>query len=165
MCEPTLDDIEKVCGVTYIKGIKPNVFVSSAAKITAIAAPTSGTLNVASVTFASGAAWYTWNISKIDGSYKADATGDVDNPTIAVSVEAFIYGITSERTYTVNQTLGHDFIVVVSDNNGNNRLIGEVGRGCTITVNEQTNDKNGYKVTITWEAGHYPYFFTGTLPS
>gem|GEM_PF-4969953 len=48
---------------------------------------------------------------------------------------------------------------------GNNRLIGEVGRGCSIKIIEQTNDKAGYLCEATWESSHYPYYFLGVLPT
>lgn len=174
MCEPDLLDIQRACGATYIKGLKNKVHITGIDEVTAIAAPASGTMNVATVTFraavvgppaVAAGTWKTWDTSKLDGTYKAEPTGDVDNPTITTTVQFFIYGLTSEKSYQANQTLGHDFILVAKDNNGQNRLIGEVDRGCSIKIIEQTNDKNGYLCEATWESGHYPYYFLGTLPS
>lgn len=175
MCVPKSANITKVCGKTYIKGQKPNLFVSHIDEVTAIPAADADSLTISSaVTFRSAVTgppaipagqWWKWQCSKVDGSYSATPEGDADNPTIKVSVEAFIYGITAGRTYTIGQTLGHEYLVVACDNEGNNRLIGELGRGATITVTEQTADKNGYKVLITWETGSYPYFYTAALPN
>lgn len=174
MCEPEIGDIEKQCGVTFLKGTKDRVFLTGVDEVTAIAAPTTGTLNVASVTFRSAVtgppavaagSWKRWATSKVDGTYKAEPTGDLDNPTINVTVQFFMYGIDAAKSYQANQTLGHEFILLSPDNNGKNRIIGEVDRGATIKIIEQTNDKNGYLCEATWEASHYPYFFTGTMPT
>jgi hypothetical protein len=174
MCEPEIADISKACGVTYIKGLKNKVHVTGLNEVTTIASPGTGTMQVASLTFRTAVTgppaiaagtWKTWEISKLDGSYKSEPTGDIDNPTITTTVGFFIYGLSSSKSYVANQTLGQDFILVAKDNNGNNRLIGEVGRGCTIKIIEQTNDKAGYLCEASWESSHYPYYFTGTLPS
>jgi hypothetical protein len=175
MCEPKLSAISKVCGKTYIKGIKPKIFLTNTSEITAIPAPTAGTSQIDTpVTFRAASSgppavaagqWWPWEISKIDGTYKAEPNGDDDNPTILHTVEFFIYGLDPAKTYTVGQTLGHEFILVVPDNNGNNRLLGELTRGVTMKITEQTNDKNGYKGIATWEAGYYANYYPQSLPS
>lgn len=173
MCEPEIVDIERECGVTYLKGTKNKVHLTGIDEVTAMASPTADTMTVATITFRSAVvgppaiaagSWKTWDTSKLDGTFKAEPTGDVDNPTITTTVQFFIYGLSTAKSYTANQTLGHDFILISKDNMGNNRIVGEVGRGCSIKIIEQTNDKAGYLCEATWESSHYPYYFGGVLP-
>ena len=175
MCDPKIGHIKKVCGTTYIKGIKMKAFLTTLPEVTAIPDPTTDTLEIdTNVTFRSAVTgppavaagqWWEWDISTVKGTWKVEPQGDEDNPTFKVTVDVFIHGITPERSYTVNQTLGHQFLAVVGDNHGNNRLVGEMGRGCTVKMGEEIVDSNGYKGTIEWETGHLPYFYNGTLPT
>lgn len=175
MCDPIINSIEKVCGKTYIKGLKQKMFLTTLPEVTAIPAVTVNTLEIdTNVTFRSAVTgppaiaagqWWTWDISTVKGTWKVEPQGDEDNPTFKVTVDIVIYGITAGRSYIINQTLGHQFLAVVGDNEGNNRLLGEMGRGCLVKIGEEIVDYNGYKGTIEWEVGHLPYFYNGTLPT
>lgn len=175
MCLPKIDKIEKNCGAIYIKGIKTNVFLTTMAEVTAIPAPETDTLNIDDpVTFRSAVTgppaiaagqWWKWQVSTVKSSWKVEPQGDEDNRSYKVTVPIVIYGITADRSYIINQTLGHEFLCVVGDNNGNNRLIGEMGRGAKISIGEETADYNGYNGTIEWEVGHLPYWYNATLPT
>jgi hypothetical protein len=52
---------------------------------------------------------------------------------------------------------------VVPDNIGNNRIVGEKGRGASLTVTEQTNDKPGYAIKLEWDCFEPPLFYTGAF--
>lgn len=168
MCDPAIGAIEKVCGATYIKGLKRNVFVTGVDEVTTIPAATADSLDVdTAITLRSSpaGAWRKWQISTVKGTWKAEPQGEIDNPTFKVTVEIVIYGITAGRSYIINETLGHQFIALVTDNHDNTRIVGEVGRGAEIKMGEEITDSNLYKGTIEWETGHLPYFYNATLPT
>lgn len=173
MCKPKIIAIAKACGVTFIKGLKARLFVAAMDDVLTIPTPNTGTPNVVDALFTFVPAsptdpagqFYVWATSKADGSWKCTPEGDDDNPVWKTEVKTFIYGIDADKSLQANETNGHEFIVIVPDNNGKNRIVGEVGRGCSIKMGEQTNDKNGYEVTITWESGYNPYFYTAALPT
>lgn len=175
MCDPVIGSIEKTCGKTYIKGLKQRIFITTLPEVTAIPDPTTDTLDIdTAVTFRSAVVgppaiaegqWWNWDISTVKGTWKVEPQGDEDNPTFKVTVEVFIYGINSDRSYIINQTLGHQFLAVIGDNESNNRLVGELGRGALLKIGEEITDSNGYKGTIEWEVGHLPYFYNAALPA
>jgi hypothetical protein len=67
------------------------------------------------------------------------------------------------KSYILDQAHGGEYIVLAPDRNGQLRIIGDLEEGCTIRTKEQTNDKNGYDLTIEWESVHLPYYYTGTI--
>lgn len=176
MCYIPLIDIKKECGSKYLKGVRPFFYIEDEAKVTLIPLPTPQTLKVTTnITFnpaipaANGVAevvagkFYKFETSKLDGKLTIEPQGDIDAPYWKVSYETFIPGITPEKSFTLAQTAGHELICVVPDNVGNNRIIGEKGRGASLTVTEQTNDKPGYAIKLEWDCFEPPLFYTGAF--
>lgn len=172
-CTCNLADIEKWCGEVNAAGLDRAIPICCDDDLSAIPAPDANT-HVVSTNVALRAASagppavtageiHTWNISKEDQSYsseKDEATG-----VWKTEVKAFIPKMKGTSSFTFNSANGDNFILFPMDKNGKRRIVGEKGNGATLKIKEQTNPKNGYEVTATWESAHSPYFYEGVIPA
>ena len=175
MCIPTTNHIRKVCGITYIKGLKRKVAICPIELVASIPAPETDTLTVSdAVTFTTAVtgppaipagAWKIFETSK-GGKYTfiPENEEDEDSPGIMIA-EYFIPGITATKSKLLDDLNGHEVLCAVPDNMGNTRLGGELERGAIFYRSEQTDDKPGYIIKFTWASGHAPYFYTEALPA
>jgi hypothetical protein len=174
-CCETIDNIAKQCGSGNSPGLKTKAQITCVDQIASIPAPGEGTHVISSnITMRSAVTgppaitaglFFEWNISKIDSELVSEPDGDGENVSFKHSTKFFINKLQPGITYIMNGMLGGEYIVIVKDRNGNQRLLGELDNGCTIKVKEQTNPKNGYEVTIEWESNYLPYYYTGTIVS
>jgi hypothetical protein len=55
-------------------------------------------------------------------------------------------------------------IAVVTDQNGEDQILGSLAHPVMVTVKPTVTPRNGYELTITWEEhSDLPFFFTGSL--
>ena len=104
--------------------------------------------------------FYKWYFEKEDMSY--NSTRD-ENGEWTTEIKVFMKQLKGAKTEVLNGMTGDNNIVIIKDRNGEQRLIGKIGDGCTVGVKEQTNPKNGYEVTITWKSANAPFFYTGAI--
>lgn len=172
-CCETMDNIARRCGGGNKPGLKKRFHITCVDEITAIPAPGEDThvisddINMRDAEVGppevTAGVFRVWNISMRDASYTAEPQGDDENGSWLVTVKAFINKLDEATTYVLNGVNGGDYVALVPDGNGKIRVIGELDNGCTVKTKEQTNDKNGYELTITWETSHLPYFYTGAI--
>lgn len=173
-----LEDILKVCGKGSAKGLKTSIFVAGLEEVTAIPAPddypTTGDPHTISSDLTMRASdpgppavaagtFKEFRISKIDHSYECTPEGDQDSTGRVTEVKFFIPGITPQKTYVLDDMAGCEYFAIVTDKEGQRRLLGDLEDGCEFSYIERTNDKAGYEVTIRWESKAAPYFYKGTI--
>lgn len=175
MCIPTITHIRRVCGITYIKGVKRKIGVCPIELVSDIPDPDADTLVVSTgVTFTSAVtgppaipagAWSIFEISK-GGKYTWVAEDENDEDSAGImTFEGFIPGISATKSKILGDLNGHEVLCAIPDNMGNTRLGGELERGGLFRMSEQTDDKPGYNIKITWPSAHPPYFYTQALPT
>lgn len=172
-CCETLGNIEKQCGGGNKPGLKQKIFFTCVDQVATIPAPAADTHEItANMTMRAAAEgppavtagnFFTLNVSRFDSSLISEPQGDDENVSYLNTVKVFINKQEAEKAYVLNGTSGGEFIAVIPDGNGEQQLLGELDNGCAIKIKAQTNDKNGYEVTITWESSHLPYFYSGTI--
>jgi hypothetical protein len=163
-CCTTLNHIARECGSGIRPGLNTKVYVACKDDVATIPADNGTSHTIASnITMASTKTFKIWDISQFDSSYLSEPQGDLDARFFANTVSFFIPALAAGKTNIFNSITGGEFIVIIQDAKGQNRLLGDLVRGAYITVQEQTNDKNGYLVTINWESNETPYFYTGTI--
>ena len=173
-CFAGLDSIEKFCGGGNAPGLKTTIWIAGKVEITAIPAADVDT-SVVSTDFTmrvedavgppvvAAGVFKTIAISKINGSWKVEPVGEGENISYKVTIEAFVNKISSAASYSLNATTGGEFIVLAQDKNGEKRIVGDLDEGASIKVGEQTNDANGYPITIEWDTPNLPLFYEGTI--
>lgn len=172
-CCTTLGKIEKECGGGNKAGLKQVFYITCTDQVTAIPAPDADTHEItddltmrAAVTGPPAVAagkFYDIAISRFDASLVSEPQGDAENVSYLNTMTVFINKQSPEKAYILNGFLGGEYIVIVADGNGQKQLLGELDNGAAVTVRPQTNDKNGYVVTVTWESSHLPYFYSGAI--
>ncbi len=165
-CECNVAVIERECG-RNAASIKPTWKVSCEDEITSIGAATDH--SVSTITMRAAAAgppevtagkFYAFAGSRKDADLKT--TQDPETGVFTTEAKLFIPKQASAKAVILNNLGEDNNIIIVQDMNGAKRIIGEMGNPANITVEETTNPKNGYTLTLTWQSGYSPYFFTGT---
>lgn len=169
-CVCSVGEIEQFCGGLNAPGLDRMLSLTCEDQITSIPAPgadsheitTDIAMRASSVgpPAVTAGVFYKWFFSKEDMEFIS--TRD-ENGEWTTSVKIFILRLEEAKSHVLNGMTGDNFITVVKDRNGNPRLIGALGNGCSIAVKEQTNPKNGYEVTINWKSAYSPYFYTGAI--
>ncbi len=161
-CVFTAGTIDKICGQINAPNLTRILSMVGADDITAIAAPGANTHIVSTdITMVATKVFFKWNFSKDDNSYSSER--DPDTGLWKTEVKIFIPLLQGPTTYILNGMNGDNYVCIVKDLNGKNRIIGAIDNGCRVAVKEQTSPKNGYEVTITWESAYAPYFYTGAI--
>lgn len=117
------------------------------------------------LTLATGYLWKTWNFRKMDATFTFEDAGEPDGEVVNCTVNIYIPKITGLKSYITNQCRYGEYRVLIKDrNNTDPRMLGEQGNGCRLQITEQSNPKNGYVITITWQnADQKPYFYSGAV--
>lgn len=168
----TLADITRSCDSPNAKGIGGILYVAFKSDVQTIPAEQTYTPGsndprtiASNLTMVSGKTFYEWTISKNDKGFECTPEGNEDGSIYKTSVKVFIPKVAPLKTYLLGgMTNGCEAILIVTDKNGNKRLVGDLTEGCTITAKEIiTTDKNGYEVEFTWESALPPPYYTGTI--
>lgn len=159
-CASNVAAIEEYCGATNAPKLKRALHITTLAKVDTIASATAHAIST-DITMESGQVFYKWNFSQEDSSFESvqDESTGMWNTTVKI----FIEKMQAATSNVLNGMNGDNYLAEVVDRNGLRRLVGEIDNGCRVRVKEQTNPKNGYEVTITWESSHSPYFYTGAI--
>ena len=163
-CCTTLAAISRECGTGIRPGLATTVYVVCKDEIDTIPAD-NGTSHTISddITLATGKQFFAWDISQLNSSYICEPQGHVDARYYKTTIQFFIPALAPAKTFILGGITNGEFICLVSDAKSQVRLIGDTARGAYISAQEQTNDKNGYVVTIEWESNEPPFYYTGTI--
>jgi len=169
-CVCSVGEIEQFCGGFNAPGLDRMLSLTCEDQITTVPAADDGTHTISDdITMRASAVgppavtagvFYKWHFSKEDMSFEStrDANGEW-----TTSVKIFVLKLEDAKSFVLNGMTGDNFICIVKDRNGQQRLLGALGNGCDVSVKEQTNPKNGYEVTINWKSAYSPYFYTGAI--
>lgn len=172
-CCAGLATIEKECGGGNRPGLKNFFYIACIDEVVTIPAPDANT-HLVSTDIAMRAAdagppaitagtFKKFAISKINSNLTVEPVGEGENISYKCTMSCFINKITSGKTYILNNTTGGEFIIIAKDANGEQLIIGELENGATVKAGMQTNDANGYPVTIEWDTPIHPYHYTGNV--
>jgi hypothetical protein len=145
-CNSNVDTIEEYCGGPNAPQLKRALFITTLAKVSSIPAAAEHLVS-GDIEMVATMLFYKWNFSKEESSFESVQD---ENGMWNTTVKIFIEKMEAAESNVLNGM------------NGDNYL-GELDNGCTVRVKEQTNPKNGYEVTITWQSAHSPYFYTGDI--
>lgn len=169
-CVCSVGEIEQFCGGFNAPGLDRMLSLTCEDQIEEIPAAGTGTHvisdpidmrdAVVGPPAVSAGIFYKWFFSKEDMEFVS--TRD-DNGEWTTSVKIFILKMEAEKSHVLNGMTGDNFVAIVKDRNGEQRLVGALGNGCSVSVKEQSNPKNGYEVTLNWKSAHSPYFYTGAI--
>lgn len=158
-CNSNVDTIEEYCGGPNAPQLKRALFITTLAKVATIPAAAEHLVS-GDIEMVATMLFYKWNFSKEESSFESVQD---ENGMWNTTVKIFIEKMEAAKSNVLNGMNGDNYLAVPADNNGSQRLVGELDNGCTVRVKEQTNPKNGYEVTITWQSAHSPYFYTGDI--
>jgi len=164
-CVNTLNHITRKCGKAVSVGLESFIYVVRKDDVDTIAAPTSGTLNVATITMKATKGFHKFEVATTlsKNTFNVTPAEDKDITNQKSTFSVFIAGISAADSYILSGMAGQDFICLIPDRSGNLRIIGNVKTGATVKAMEDINgDTNGYTVTGDWDSPEAPYFFTGT---
>lgn len=172
-CCNTIEDIERQCGGGAAPGLATSLKVICIDNVVSIPEKhiyvDGDTKELAytitdDIVLEPDTVWNCWNFSKKDNSYVAEPIGEDGDEGWTITVQMFVKKLDPLKTRIFNGTAGGEFLVVTTDKCANQRLLGdkECG-GASISVREQTNDKNGYVVTITWTTSYLPCWYQGAI--
>lgn len=168
----TVGDIEARCANDNASGLKPQVYVTTEPEVQTIPAATEMTVSTA-ITMAAAnppslpvaGAFKQWQLAKVlnKNTFVVEPQGDLDSASIKTTVELVIPKVTADRVWAARGGCSH--ILIVTDQNGNMRIVGEKSNGATPIYSEAINgDTNAIKVVFEWNSGHPPYFYTAAIP-
>jgi hypothetical protein len=105
-----------------------------------------------------------FEFSEIGLAYSGAEEGEAEDGNLVHTVTGIITKMNPLKSYILEGTRGGlEHIVRFIDRNGNKWLIGDNNEGAKITVVPQTNDRNGYTLTITWRSSRLLYAYTGAI--
>lgn len=163
-CCTTLADISRECGTGVRPGLATTVYVCCKDEVDTIPADNGTSHTIATdITLDTGKQFFAWEISQLNGSYLCEPQGDVDARYYKTTVQFFIPALAPAKSFILSGITNGEFICLVTDAKGQVRLLGDLTRGAYISAQEQTNDKNGYVVTIEWESNEVPFYYTGAI--
>lgn len=158
----TLESVTGHCGPNAPK-LKGRIWLAREVEVEAIAPAVLGA--VPTITLVDGAAWSVWDLSNVEPNFTATPEGDPDGLSIPYATTLFAPRMTPLKSEKFNKANGAQVIAIVEDRNGEKHILGEKGNGAYVTIGAQTSDKNGYPISIAWDAGRLAYHFTGSLPA
>ena len=170
-CNTSIADIMKECKKRFAPGILQKLYIAGSQEITLIPLPDADTCIVSQdITFrpADAAAtppveagsWAEWAISRADQSFETEQD---DNGTYVTTASFYIMGQTPEKGFIL-KNIGEDAnVLIVPDKEGFLRIVGDLNNPADVKVKEQYTPKNGYILTITWESGAPPLYYTGAI--
>lgn len=173
-CCANLEEIQKACAADRktARGLKGHFWIACTDDVQSIPAkddyPTTGSPHTVStdivmeatkvfvkIAFDNTPGTNAWNVTEAgEGQakyYVTESTG-------------FIPGIAPLPAHVVDGLLGGEYVIIMPDKNGFNRLVGAADDGASIFVAEQNTEKNGFPFTIRWESSSRPLFYTGAIP-
>lgn len=156
-----IESIAAHCGPNAPK-LQGKVYLALESDVETIAPAVAGA--IPTITMVATKVLAEWEVSIVDPNFTGTPEGDADGLSIPVNVNLFIPKMTALKTATINASLGANVVAIVIDKNGNKWVIGEKGNGAVLVAGAQTGDKNGYPVTLTWDAGRLPWSYGGVLP-
>ncbi len=106
--------------------------------------------------------WYKWDIDTVGSSFKVATQGEGQAQEYVTTVILRIAGMASGVSYGLNDLIRGNAMLIIKDKNGNKLLIGALGDGANVTVDQQ-NDPNGYIVTFKYTSPNLPYFYSGSI--
>lgn len=170
-CVCTVDTVEKFCGGVNAPKLQRELHITCEDEILLIPPVTADTLKVetdismraadAGPPVVEDGLFYNWGFSsKEDSSFEAERD---DNGMVQTAVSIFIERINAEKSYILNGMTADNQIALVEDKNGEVRIVGELGNGCTVRTKEVTTPRNGYEISINWESRDVPKFYTGAI--
>lgn len=163
VCCDAMEAIERQCGGN-VKALQTKLHVVCVDDVVSIPAPSVDHTVTTDISMVATKVFTPWTFSKTNNNYVAEPQGEGDSKYWLTKVTVFFPKITPKTTKTLNGVANGEYIVIIKDKNGHNRIIGKVGDGASISVGEQTNDVNGYPVTLEWETSELPLFYTGVIP-
>lgn len=139
--------------------------------VTFIPAPTNLTHTIAvDVTLAALAAWSKIAITGSTLGVVDTLEGEFDHQSWKTEISFEIPKIRDEVLYQLNGWVGMELIAVVVDNNGTQRIMGDLARPCKLTVavvdtGKTGTDKNHHQVTlmVVPNSNHSSYIYTGEV--
>lgn len=154
--------IMAVCAKDNAGGLGQTVYVAPEGNVDAIGAATAK--EVATITMATGKVFTALSTSNVTSkrTWALEAQGDADSGGYKVTAEYFIPKVTSARVNALDGPCS--IIAVCPDNNGNKRLVGNKTSPASMKYAESIQEgTNGMTITIEWETGQIPDFYTGTV--
>jgi hypothetical protein len=161
-CCTNLANITRECGTGVRPGIATKVYVICKDEVTTIPAA-SGHIISDPFVLENDKFFSVWDVSQMDSSYLVEPQGDVDMRFYKATVQFYIPALAPAKSFILNGITNGEFIVLVADAKGQVRLLGDLDRGAYISFQEQTNDKNGYAVTIEWECNALPLYYDDVI--
>ena len=135
-------------------------YVTCEDDLTAIGTPASHVIST--VTMDTDKVWYKWDIDTVGSSFKVATQGEGQAQEYVTTVILRIAGMASGVSYGLNDLIRGNAMLIIKDKNGNKLLIGALGDGANVTVDQQ-NDPNGYIVTFKYTSPNLPYFYSGSI--
>lgn len=163
-CCNTIEDIERQCGGGISPGTTSKILIGSSCQVVCWPECVESTDPGADPYTIYGAffvnSYSEWNFRKKSGSYVAEPIGDPDDPSgWDTKIEFFVSKLTPFLTNIFNGMAGGDYWAIVTDKGGRKRFLGdEICGGLSISVREQTNDRNGYVVTLSMSSSYLPWY-------
>jgi hypothetical protein len=155
-CCANLDHIAQHCGGNS-PGIATTIYLQCKDDITAIGEATNNVVSTLTGDF------FSWSISKFEQSYVGEPEGDDDSLSFNHTLTVFVPRMTPAKTAVLNSILGGEMIAVFTDRNGETYILGDLDEGATVRSSPQTNEKNGYVVTISWQTNRMLYNYDGSI--
>lgn len=169
-CVCTVAKVEQFCGGVNAPGLERLLYWTCEDELLSIPAPSTGThLISTNITYRAAATtpvvvaagkFYQFNIAKEDMSLEAVRD---ENGMWKTTAKFFVSKMEAEKSYILNGATADNQIWLIKDKNSQMRVVGALGNGASLTYKAQTNPKNGYEVTISWDSAYEPYFYTGTV--
>ena len=108
--------------------------------------------------------FYDIDLSEIGLTYTTEEEGEAEDGNIVHVLTGIIPKMSAEKNYILDGMRGGvEHIVVFTDRNRIPWLMGDDYEGATVTVTPQTNDRNGYNITVRWRTARLLYSYTGAL--
>jgi len=160
-CSQNLANVAKACNRSTSKGLVPAIYIAADDEVASIGAATAHV--VSTITMEATETFYEIFIDSVGGSFKTETIGEGESKEYQHTLTVFIPGMDNTVTNTLNNAIRGRFIVVFTDKNGKKRILGAVDDGASLSVGEQTDDKNGYPLVFTWTSPNLLYYTTATL--
>lgn len=165
----SLASIAEQCGLNPA-GLKGKILVAIISDISAIPAATGLTISTA-ITMVATKVFSVWEFVIDTGELKIEVAGSGSSKSYTAMIDFNVARHSAAIDAALHDALaaGAKIIAIVPDNNGVNRILGDLERGCDLTykgsTGKKSGDASGKECVLKVEGlNHPPYYITSAIP-
>jgi hypothetical protein len=159
--------IARLCGPNP-GGLKTKIYLARIVDILTLPAATNKVVST-DIVMKTGKSMVAWDIELDSGNITVETEGSISNPSLKAGAVFKVARNAPGIDAAIDGAIGQDLLILIPENSGNVRIIGNLDKGAFIGYKGATGLKSadfaGKDLTVTWEGlFESPNYYTGNVP-